>query len=107
MSRWFIHNHGKYRQGESYRKNVAHKKKSKRLSPKDCWRIHRKIAKDKSNANYNYGGRRRSAVKYSVRMRRQFFRKIIHASLLDYDRCEEMGLGNVDYKKFTDRWMWD
>lgn len=90
----------KWTPARKYVRNVAHQKKSHKLSDKQAWREHKKLGKDKARPHWHSCKRKISMVRYSHRIFRRFNKRKIAREKWD-------DLGNMDCKFFYDPWLWD
>jgi len=90
-------NHGNYREGTAYRKNVNHEKKPKEWTDRECWR---EIKKCRHRPYWSRSGRKQKIIKFDHRRHRRYSKKICKNG--DWERLHDR-----DWFWFNNAWNWD
>jgi hypothetical protein len=105
-SRWKRKNRQKH-SGQKYCRNRAHGKKNRTLSPKEAWRIHTGLERDRKKCG---GGRKRSAgwwfKRYAAKRLRTYFRRQLRE---ERRHLWDALVRGTELRKFPayDPWIWD
>ena len=98
-------NHGNYREGTAYRKNVNHEKKPKEWTDRECWR---EIKKCRHRPYWSRSGRKQKIIKFDHRRHRSYSKRVLDKARKTQER-EDMGeeLYARDWHRINNPWNWD